>query len=68
MTNRVREYRKAAGINIPELSERTGISVGHISDIELGKKEPGVRLAGKIANALETSIEVLFPLEIGVSA
>lgn len=61
MQNNVRARRKDLGMSIPRLSELSGVSCGHISDIERGKKQPGVAIASKLAEALGVRVEDLFP-------
>lgn len=61
MRNRVREIRKAKGWTIQDLHVATGLAHGFLSDIETGKKVPSVLNAQKIANALECSVDDLFP-------
>ena len=34
-----REWRKQAGLNLEEASERSGMSVGYLSDLEKGRKD-----------------------------
>ena len=59
--NRVRYYRKAAGLTIKELAARAGLSVSTIGDIELGA-EPRVVTAVLIARALGVTVEQLWPI------
>ena len=52
-------FRNHLGITLRELSEKTGIAAGYISEIERGRK-PGSTLAlARIASALGTKIDVL---------
>ena len=44
--------RELAGFSQAELSRRTGISQGHISQIEAGQKRPRPQTVRKFANAL----------------
>ena len=55
--------RKLLGLTQPELAERLGASrgnSGYISEIEHGKRDFGVSLLGKLADALECSASDFF--------
>lgn len=38
--NKVKYYRLISGLLLKDLSEKTGLSVGHLSHIENGNKQP----------------------------
>lgn len=61
--NHVKEYREKRGYTVRELSKLTGISVGHLSDIENGAKIPSVILALRLEKALKCSIWDLFKIK-----
>lgn len=63
MPNKVREVRHRKGWTIQRLSEETGLANGFLSEVETGKKAPGVYNAILIAQALETPVEELFPVD-----
>lgn len=63
MPNRVREFRKRKKWTILRLSKETGIAHGFLSEVETGKKAPGVYNALLIARALDCPVEELFPLD-----
>jgi transcriptional regulator with XRE-family HTH domain len=48
----IKKIRKSKGITLQEMSSRTGISVNHLSLIELGKTNPSIGTLKKITNAL----------------
>ena len=52
-------FRKHQGITLRELSERTGIASGYISEIERGLKPGSASALARIADALGTTIDVL---------
>lgn len=56
----VKHARETAGITQVQLAEATGISQQAISAIELGKSEPGVLTALKIARYLKVDPRVLW--------
>ena len=59
--NIIKEKRKALGLSQSQVCDQAGIcSKGHLSDIENGKRIPGVLAAIRIARALETTVEELF--------
>jgi hypothetical protein len=48
----LRSIRKDAGLTITELSKLSGVSIPHISNLELGKKSTiGIETLGKIASS-----------------
>lgn len=46
--NKVKYYRLISGLLLKDLSEKTGLSVGHLSHIENGNKQPSKRFNGQI--------------------
>ena len=52
-------FRKHQGMTLRELSERTGIAAGYISEIERGRKPGSTSALARIAGALGTTIDVL---------
>lgn len=56
---RVREKRIEKGISQFELANKIGVSNPHISNIERGKTKVSLSTLIDIANALETSLDVL---------
>lgn len=49
---KIREGRKAKSLTLAQLAERTGLSVGFLSQIELGKNSASVETLYRIATAL----------------
>ncbi len=49
---KIREGRKSLGLTLAQLAERTGLSVGFLSQIELGKNSASVDTLYRIAMAL----------------
>lgn len=60
--NHLRQRRRQKGVKQAELAARVGVAQSTISDIEHGHIVPGVYLALRIARALASSVEKLFPL------
>lgn len=56
----IKECRQKKGYSLNELALLSGISKGHLSDIENGKKVPGIETLCKIAIALKEDISNLF--------
>ena len=52
-------FRRHQGITLRELSERTGIAAGYISEIERGLKPGSTSALARIASVLGTTIDVL---------
>jgi len=52
-------FRNHQGITLQELSKRTRLAVGYLSEIECGLKPGSVSAMARIASALGTTIDVL---------
>lgn len=61
--NRVREFRKEAGLSQTELARIVGCSQNTISSIESGKSEPTAYIAGLICKALRRDWNEVFCIE-----
>ena len=57
--SRVRTIRRARALTQRDLSDRSGIAVSTIVDIERGKTEPQIRTLRRLAKALEVTPERL---------
>lgn len=60
--NRIREYRKQAGMNLEEMSQKIGISTGYLCHLEKGtRKNPSTQIMEQISKVLnKTIVEVFF--------
>ena len=58
---KIKRERNISGINQEELGRRVGVSRVSIVNIERGKQMPAIHVIWKIANALETTVDRLFP-------
>jgi DNA-binding response OmpR family regulator len=56
----VRERRKALGLTLADMTKRTGVSLGYLSQIELGKNSASVETLYRIALGLRVRIADLF--------
>ena len=56
---RIRSLRKRKGWTQVELADYLGINRGHLSDIETGKREPGILMLQVIAKGLDTTMSKL---------
>ena len=56
---RIRKLRRARNWRQIYLAEQSGVHEVHISDLERGVREPGLRTLSKIASALETTLSEL---------
>jgi transcriptional regulator with XRE-family HTH domain len=59
LSSRLRHFRKAQGLSLKALSQRSGVSQAMLSEIERGAKNPTVKLAYQVAQALGISISSL---------
>lgn len=63
MENRLKELRMEANMTQEQLSQKVGVSRQSIVAIELGKYNPSLELAFKIARVFNCSIEDIFLFE-----
>ncbi|HEY8503699.1 MAG TPA: response regulator [Gemmataceae bacterium] len=56
----IRERRKALGLTLHKMSQRTGVSLGYLSQIELGKNSASIETLYKICLALGIKMADLF--------
>ena len=56
---KIRELRKARGLNQDQLAELASLNRVTIAKYELGRIEPGAQALARIADALEVSTDVL---------
>jgi len=59
--NRVRDIRKARGWTQRELAEASGLPRPHIGAIERGHMRPRIDTARKVADALDVTLDALWP-------
>ena len=57
---RIRDLRIERGWSQQMLADHAQLGQDHLSDLELGKKEIGVRALERITDALEVSLERFF--------
>ncbi|MBQ8121693.1 MAG: helix-turn-helix transcriptional regulator [Ruminococcus sp.] len=57
---RLRQIRKSKGLSIYKLSQETGISQNHISDLELGRRKPSVDTIKRLIEPLGITLSELF--------
>lgn len=60
--NRVREHRRGRRMTQAELGALVGVSRQSVVSVEGSNYSPSVYLALKIATALDTTVEELFPI------
>jgi len=56
----IRERRKALGLTLAQLAQRTGVSLGYLSQIELGKNSASIETLYRISLGLGLKIADLF--------
>ena len=57
---RIRELRKAKGWRQIDLAQHSGVHEVHISDLERGTREVGLKTLYALATALGVKLEILF--------
>lgn len=60
MGSKIRALRKDAGMTLAQLSERTGLSIGYLSQVERDISHPSIRTLTDIANVFDVSMGWLF--------
>lgn len=58
--NRLRELRKAKGWRQIDLAQHSGVHEVHISDLERGTREVGLKTLAALAQALDVKLEAVF--------
>ena len=58
--NAIRERRKALGLTLSNMSDRTNVSLGYLSQIELGKNSASIETLYRICLALGMKMSELF--------
>ncbi len=56
----IRERRKALGLTLAEMSKRSEVSLGYLSQIELGKNSASIETLYRIALGLRVRVADLF--------
>jgi DNA-binding NtrC family response regulator len=56
----IRERRKALGLTLAQMAQRTNVSLGYLSQIELGKNSASIETLYKIALGLRVRVADLF--------
>lgn len=57
----VRARRKRLGLTLQDVSQKCGVTVGYLSQIELARNSPSLDVIAAVAEALGTSPGDLFP-------
>lgn len=57
----LRRFRRKQRMTLKDLSDKTGLSVSFLSQVELDQSNPSLESLKKIAEALNMSLEVLTP-------
>lgn len=60
MKNNLSKIRQTKNMTQKELAKAIGISRPYLSDIERGKKKPGLDITLKLANTLNVPVEHIF--------
>jgi transcriptional regulator with XRE-family HTH domain len=58
----LRELRQESGLTLRDVSARALVSLGYLSEVERGRKEPSSELLGSICAALELELHELLAL------
>lgn len=62
----LREYRKSKGITQKLLAEKVGVKQVTISQYESGVRTPDLKMAKKLADALEITLDVFYQLIVSI--
>lgn len=63
MKNFLKEYRKAKGLTQKQVATICNISERQYIRYETSAQDPSISIALRIAHALDTTVEELFPIE-----
>ena len=57
---RITELRESRGMTTNALSKRAGVAQGHLREIELGHKQPGIEVLEKVCSGLDITLADFF--------
>ena len=63
----IKRIRKERGMTLKNVSEKTGLSISYLSDIERGRTEPSLKTLIKIMDIVDIHVESLFDSRRGFS-
>lgn len=63
MKNNLKYWRIRRGLTLRELGEKTGVKKANLSSIENGLTGPSIKLAVKLANELNVTLDQLFNIK-----
>ena len=58
--NELRKYREAANLSQDQLASAVGVTQRYIGFIEAGDRTPSLKVAKKIADALDSTVDDIF--------
>ena len=61
--NNLKLHREKLGLTQVQVAQKTGMNERQYQKYEYDKREPGVRMAVRIAKALNTTVEELYPTD-----
>jgi len=61
--NKLTKLRESKGWSQQKLADKSGVSQAYISELELGRKNPTVKILLKLSQALEVSVSKLLELD-----
>ncbi|MBL4651296.1 MAG: helix-turn-helix transcriptional regulator [Flavobacteriales bacterium] len=63
MKNNVKKLRKECNLTLQDIADITGLSKSYLCELEKGKYCPSLRYARVISNALNNTMDKVFPDE-----
>lgn len=60
-TNRLQERRSELGVSQIQLAAKADISLSQVQNLESGKNTPNLATARRVADALDTTVDALWP-------
>lgn len=60
ISERLKQLRKLHGLKLREVSEKTGLSLSYVSDLERGRQNPSLETCQKFATIYKITLSKMF--------
>lgn len=60
ISERLKQLRKLHGLKLREVSQKTGLSLSYVSDLERGRQNPSLETCKKLSEVYKISLSKLF--------
>ncbi len=60
ISERLKQLRKLHGLKLREVSQKTGLSLSYVSDLERGRQNPSLETCQKLATVYKVTLSEMF--------